>query len=116
MDFSIVFILLTVAGIQSLMMGAIIAQGDKRTKIFGVATAIFELSAFVISAGMGFCVTRYWLLANENFTEALQGVLTYWWIPLLLLLFNGLVEASGVLIGAKGVPGVQEVKNREYKK
>lgn len=104
-----------IAGVQAFMMGAIIAQGDGKTKMFGVLTAIFELSAFTISSGMGFLVTRNWLLAGMNFTAAFQDVSRYWWIPALLLLSNGLVEASGVLIGAKGVPGVEAVKNKAYK-
>lgn len=84
--------------VQAVMMGALIGQGDAITKVYGVVTAAFELSAFTVSCCLGFHLAY-----------------AYWWIPAILLFLNAVSEASGVLIGSQGVPGIQAVKNEEYK-
>ncbi len=84
--------------IQPFMQGALVGMGDDKTRLYGVVTAVFEVTGFVVSCCLGF------FMAVE-----------FWWIPLLFLLLNSAVEASGVLIGAQGVPGVEAVKNKLYK-
>lgn len=83
--------------IQPFMQGAVVGMGDNKTRFWGVITAIFEVSGFIVSCCIGF-----W------------GRITLWWIPVLFLLGNALIEAGGTLSGVQGVPGVQAVKNKEY--
>lgn len=84
--------------IQPFMQGAIVGMGDEKTRIYGIVTAMFEVTGFVISCCLGF----FWTLE-------------LWWLSVIFLLLNGIVEASGVLIGAQGVPGIEAVKNNLYK-
>lgn len=84
--------------VQAFVMGSLIGQGDAITKVYGVVTAAFELSAFTIACLLGFF-----------------GAYQYWWVPAILLVLNALTEAFGVLIGSQGVPGIDAVKNKEYK-
>ncbi|MEW9125216.1 MAG: hypothetical protein AB2421_21070 [Thermotaleaceae bacterium] len=84
--------------IQPFMQGALVGMGDEKTRLYGVITAVFEVSGFIISCSLGFF-----------------GAINYWWIPAIFLVLNALVEASGVLIGAQGVPGIEAVKNKQYK-
>lgn len=84
--------------IQPFMQGALVGMGDEKTRLYGVITAVFEVSGFIISCSLGF-----W------------GAVKFWWIPTIFLVLNALVEASGVLIGAQGVPGIEAVKNKQYK-
>lgn len=84
--------------VQAFTMGAVIGMADPVTKVYGVVTAAFELSAFTISCCLGF-----W------------GALSWWWVPAVCLALNAASEAAGVLIGAQGFPGVQAVKNEEYR-
>lgn len=84
--------------VQPFMQGAIVGMGDEKTRVYGVVTSIFEVTGFVTSCCLGF----FWAVE-------------LWWIPAIFLILNAIVEASGVLIGAQGVPGVEAVKNKLYK-
>lgn len=84
--------------IQPFMQGALVGMGDQKTRLYGIVTAMFEVTGFVISCCIGF----FWAIE-------------YWWIPIIFLIMNGIVEACGVLIGAQGVPGVEAVKNKLYR-
>lgn len=84
--------------IQPFMQGALVGMGDEKTRLYGVVTAMFEVTGFVISCCLGF----FWMIE-------------LWWIPAIFLVLNAIVEASGVLIGAQGVPGVDAVKNKLYR-
>lgn len=83
--------------IQPFMQGAVVGMGDDKTRVWGVFTAIFETSGFIISCCLGF-FSRIDLC----------------WIPVLFLLVNAVIEAGGVFAGVTGVPGIQAVKNKEY--
>ncbi len=83
--------------IQPFLQGAVVGMGDDKTRVWGVLTALFEVTGFITSICLGF-----W------------GAYRLWWIPASILMLNALVEAGGVLVGAKGVPGLQAVKNKEY--
>lgn len=83
--------------IQPFMQGCVVGMGDKKTRLWGVFTAIFEVTSFIISTCLGFF-----------------GAFHLWWIPSILLFLNALIEAGGTLAGVQGVPGVQAVKNKEY--
>jgi len=84
--------------IQPFMMGAIVGMGDHKTRIYGVITAVFEVTGFVVSCSLGFL-----------------GQINLWWIPLVFLILNAIVEAGGVFVGVQGVPGIEAVKNKLYK-
>lgn len=84
--------------IQSFMMGAIVGMGDNKTRLYGVITAIFEVTGFALSCSLGFF-----------------GRFHLWWMPLIFLVLNAIVEAGGVFIGVEGVPGIEVVKNKLYK-
>lgn len=83
--------------IQPFMQGAVVGMGDKKTRVYGCITAIFEVSGFILSCCFGFF-----------------GAVSLWWVSAVFLLFNALVEAGGVLAGVQGVPGSQAVQNKEY--
>lgn len=83
--------------IQPFMQGAVVGMGDDKTRAWGVLTAIFEVSGFVVSCCLGF------------FSR-----IDLWWISALFLLLNAAVEAGGVVVGVTGVPGIRAVENREY--
>lgn len=113
MGLSIVGVLFVI--IQSFMMGSIIIQGDKKNRIFGIATVIFELNAFATSCIAGFLVSVYAVFSNISFIQSIANIANYLWIPILLLFLNSVVEAGGSLVGANGIPGVDNVKNKNYK-
>lgn len=83
--------------IQPFMQGAVVGIGDDKTRLWGVITAAFEVTGFVVSNCLGF-----W------------GAFNLWWIPAVFLVLNALIEAGGTLAGIEGVPGAQAVKNKEY--
>lgn len=83
--------------IQPFMQGAVVGMGDDKTRLWGVITAIFEVTGFIVSCCLGFL-----------------GAIKLWWIPVLFLVLNALVEAGGTILGVQGVPGAQAVKNKEY--
>ncbi len=83
--------------VQPFMQGAVVGMGDDKTRIWGVLTAFSEVTGFIVSICLGF-----W------------GAFHLWWIPVIFLVLNALIEAGGALAGIKGVPGTQAVKNKEY--
>lgn len=83
--------------IQPFMQGAVVGMEDDKTRLWGVFTAIFEVTGFIVSVCLGF-----------------YGELSLWWIPAIFLVINAGIEAGVTLAGIKGVPGVQAVKNKEY--
>lgn len=83
--------------VQPFLQGAVVGMGDDKTRFYGVITAVFEVSGFVVSCCLGFF-------------EAVS----LWWIPAAFLVLNALVEAGGVLVGVRGVPGAQAVRDKEY--
>lgn len=83
--------------IQPFMQGAVVGMGDDRTRMWGIFTAIFEVSSLILSCCLGFI-----------------GNIEYLWISMLLLIINGLVEAGGIYVGVKGVPGIDAVKGKIY--
>lgn len=83
--------------IQPFIQGAVVGMGDDKTRLWGVFTAIFEVTGFIVSCCIGF-----W------------GAIDLWWIPAIFLISNALVEAGGTLLGVQGVPGAQAVKNKEF--
>lgn len=84
--------------IQPFMQGALVGMGDEKTRLYGVVTAFFEVTGFIISCGLGYF-----------------GAIEFWWISAAFLVLNALVEAGGVFIGAQGAPGAAAVKNKQYK-
>jgi len=102
--------------VQVFLMGVLVAQGDPKTKMYGVVTAVFEVSAFTLTNGIGFLCSWGALTSEMGFGASVISTLkSYIWVPMLLLIGNGIVEACGALIGAQGVPGVENVKNKRYK-
>lgn len=91
--FGIVMIL-----IQPFMQGAVIGMGDDKTRMWGLFTAVFEVSGLILSCCLGF-----------------MGGFNYLWISLLLLILNGFIEAGGIWAGVEGVPGIEAVKHKMYK-
>lgn len=83
--------------IQPFMQGAVVGMGDDKTRLWGVITAVFEVTGFVVSNCLGF-----W------------SAFHLWWISAVFLVINALMEAGGVLAGVQGVPGAQAVQNKEY--
>lgn len=83
--------------VQPFLQGAVVGMGDDKTRLWGVTTAVFEVTGFIVSVCLGF-----W------------GALNLWWISALFLVLNALIEAGGVLVGVQGVPGAQAVQNKEY--
>ena len=83
--------------VQPFMQGAVVGMGDDKTRIWGVFTAVFEVSGFVVSCCLG-----------------IWGRIDLWWISGVLLLLNAAAEAGGTLAGVTGVPGIRAVKNREF--
>lgn len=84
--------------IQPFMMGSIIGMGDDKTKLYGIVTALFEVTGFIISCSLGFL-----------------GRIDLWWIPAIFLVLNAVIEASGMFIGVQGVPGMDAIKGKKYK-
>ncbi len=89
---------LSIVFLQGVLMGNILGQADEKTKIYGVVTLIFELSAFTVSGCLGF-----------------YGRADLWWVSSILLAENAIAEACGVLVGAQGVPGVDAVREKQFK-
>lgn len=83
--------------VQPFLQGAVVGMGDDKTRLWGVFTAVFEVSGFIVSCCIGF-----W------------GMLELWWIPAIFLIVNALVEAGGTLAGVQGVPGPQAVREKAY--
>lgn len=83
--------------IQPFMQGAVVGMGDDKTRLWGVFTAVFEVSGFGVTCCLGF------------FSR-----IDLWWISALFLLFNAVIEAGGALVGITGVPGRQAVVHKEY--
>lgn len=83
--------------IQPFMQGAVVGMGDDKTRMWGIFTAIFEVSGLILSCCLGF-----------------MGTIEYWWLSMLLLILNGIVEAGGIYVGIKGVPGIDAVKDKTY--
>lgn len=83
--------------IQPFMQGAVVCMGDDKTRMWGVFTAVFEVSGLILSCCLGF-----------------MGNIEYLWISMLLLILNGIIEAGGIYVGVKGVPGIDAVKGKTY--
>lgn len=83
--------------IQPFMQGAVVGMGDDKTRMWGVFTAVFEVSGLILSCCLGF-----------------MGNIEYLWISMLLLILNGIIEAGGIYVGVKGVPGIDAVKGKTY--
>lgn len=101
---------------QGFMMGAIVAQGDKKTKIFSYVVCIFELGEFAFAGGLSLYVGVSWIF-NSNFHNALTLIVDsgLYLLPLLCLILNGVIEAAGVFLDIEGIPGVKAVKEKLYK-
>lgn len=84
--------------VQCFLMGCLVGMGDDKTRVYGIVTAVFEVSSFILSGCFG-----------------LFGLWRFWWVSALLLVCNGLVEAIGTCIGATGVPGAEAVREKQYK-
>lgn len=103
--------------LQGFMVGALIAQADKKTQIFSFIVLIFELGSFATSCGLGLYLVAALLFNGVPILENVDvligsGLL---WIPVVLLILNGLFEGSGVLFGIEGVPGIRAVREKLYK-
>lgn len=83
--------------VQPFLQGAVVGMGDDKTRLWGVLTAIFEVSGFIVSCCLGFFAR-----------------LDFWWIPAVFLLLNAVIESGGVLVGVTGVPGKKAVEHKEY--
>lgn len=83
--------------IQPFMQGAVVGMGDDKTRLWGVFTAVFEVSGFVVTCCLGFFAR-----------------LDLWWISAVFLLLNAVIEAGGAPAGVTGVPGRQAVEHKEY--
>jgi hypothetical protein len=100
------------------MDGSLIAQADRKTKIFLIIVLIFELDAFASASGLGLFLIIEQLFKNKPILENVinlysSGML---WIPLILLFLNGLFEGSGGYFNIEGVPGIRAVREKLYKK
>lgn len=83
--------------VQPFLQGAVVGMGDDKTRLWGVFTAVFEVSGFVVTCCLGIFFR-----------------IDLWWLSALFLLLNGVIEAGGVLVGVTGVPGKQAVEHKEY--
>lgn len=83
--------------VQPFLQGAVVGMGDDKTRLWGVFTAVFEVSGFVVTCCLG-----------------IFSRIDLWWLSALFLLLNGVIEAGGVLGGVTGVPGKQAVEHKEY--
>lgn len=88
---------LVMAFVQPFMQGAVVGMGDDKTRLWGVLTAVFEVTGFVVTLCLG-----------------VWNAFHLWWVPVIFLFMNALVEAGGVLAGVQGVPGPKAVKEKEY--
>jgi len=102
---------------QGFFIGSLIAQADKKTVIFSLIVLIFELGAFAFSGGLGIYIGIEWIINKKIFMEIIiENIKSgYIFIPIICLLLNGIIEASGIFFGIEGVPGVKAVKEKLYK-
>ncbi len=103
--------------VQGFVMGALVAMGDALTRRYGTATAVFELTGFSLSAGLGAMVSVRWITTNMTLADSWEQMLTsgLLLLPFLFLIGNGLVEAAGIQLGATGVPGIDAVREKRYR-
>lgn len=101
---------------QGVMMGVVVAQGDRKTRLFSFVVCIFEIGAMAFAGGLGLYIGIEWIF-KSSFSQAFQVIINqkYYLIPLICLILNGVIEASGVFLDIKGVPGVKAVKEKIYK-
>jgi hypothetical protein len=103
--------------IQGFMVGALIAQADKKTKVFSVFVLVFEFGAFASACGIGLILTYNQLMHSTSIIQGFKemnetGII---WIPIILLILNGIFEGSGVFFNIEGVPGIKAVREKIYK-
>ena len=96
--------------------GSITVQGDSRTQRFTWVVLVFELGAFASAAALGLHLGIAWIVQRQfmdTVTALLESRLIF--LPLILLLCNGLVEASGGPLDIEGVPGKTAFREGRYK-
>src|SRR3990172_5190674 len=95
--------------IQGFMVGALIAQADVKTKIFSLFVLLFELGSFSAASGLGLYAVIQKIFVGIPIIESIATLSSngYLWIPVILLILNGVFEGSGVIFNIEGVPGIK---------
>ncbi|HLB46302.1 MAG TPA: hypothetical protein VJL59_04665 [Anaerolineales bacterium] len=103
--------------IQGFMVGALIAQADVKTKIFSLFVLLFELGSFSAASGLGLYAVIQKIFVGIPIIESIATLSSngYLWIPVILLILNGVFEGSGVIFNIEGVPGIKAVREKLYK-
>ena len=85
--------------IQGFMVGALIAQADVKTKIFSLFVLLFELGSFSAASGLGLYAVIQKIFVGIPIIESIATLSSngYLWIPVILLILNGVFEGSGVI-------------------
>jgi len=103
--------------IQGFMVGALLAQADVKTKIFSLFVLLFELGSFSAACGLGLYAIIQKIFVGMPIIESIATLSRngHLWIPVILLIFNGIFEGSGVIFNIEGVPGIKAVREKLYK-
>lgn len=102
------------------LVGLIIGQGKgKAFFVYTATTLIFEFGAFAFAGAIGMMIGESWLLSDTKFLDSfgmvIEQISLYALLPLGCLLLNGLLEATGPLLGIDGVPGIEAYRKQIYK-
>jgi predicted RNase H-related nuclease YkuK (DUF458 family) len=78
---------------------------------------VFEFGAFASACGIGLILTYNQLMHSTSIIQSFKemnetGII---WIPIILLILNGIFEGSGVFFNIEGVPGIKAVREKIYK-
>ena len=116
----LIFLSPLVSAYAGIFVGLLVGQGKgKKFFIYTLITLIFEFSAFALAGGIGMSIGKSWLLTDTGFIDSWESVFgdISWFsiLPLICLVLNGVLEATGPLLGIDGVPGIRAYKEKIYK-
>lgn len=102
---------------QGLVMGALISQADKKTKYYSYIVLLFEIGAYSTPGAISFYIGLSWIFWDINLLNELINIVEKWYfyLPLFLLILNGIFESYSVAKGIEGVPGKKAIKEKKYK-
>ncbi|MEF8849113.1 MAG: stage II sporulation protein M [Candidatus Thermoplasmatota archaeon] len=102
---------------QGFITGSLISQADKKTKYYSYIVLIFEIGAYSTAGAISFHLGLTWLLWNGNLSKELINITEnlYFYLPLILLILNGIFESWSVSKGIQGIPGKKAIKHKKYK-
>ena len=102
------------------LVGLLTGQGKRKGFfIYALSTLIFEFGAFAFAGAVGMTVGDTWILSDITFIGSFGVVFDeislYVLLPFACLVFNGLFEASGPLLGIDGVPGIEAYRKQIFR-